>query len=312
MISFRYHVVTIVAVFVALAVGLLMGTAFLDQGLVTDLRNRTASLSSRVSQLQGEVKDTQAAQATYQRYADQTRSLAVNGRLGGTRVVIVTEEGVDLSDLNAIRQTLSGSGGAGATIDGVLVLSRDLSMQDPATRQKVASILGRSPNESPERLSDALARALAERLATGPPAEPGSADLLVELVDAGLVTLSDAQGGPGAVGGPGAAVSILSGTSSAPVIPADTFYVPFIQELVTTGTSTAALQPSTTGSPFISVVRSDGQVEGKIVTVDNIQMVPGQVALVWGLEDLIAGKGGGDYGVDCGSCSLVPAPSSTP
>lgn len=312
MISFRYHVVTIVAVFVALAVGLLMGTAFLDQGLVTDLRNRTASLSTKVSQLQGEVQDTQGLVATYQRYADQTRSLAVNGHLDGTRVVIVTEQGVDLSDLNAVRQTLSGSGGAGATIDGVLVLSKDLSMQDPGTREKVATILGRSPNESPARLSDALGRALAQRLAMGAPAEAGSTDLLVELIDAGLVTLSDAREGPSAVGGAGAAVSILSGTSTDPVIPPDTFYVPFIQELVTTGTNTAALQPSATGSPFISVVRSDGQAHGKIVTVDNIEMVPGQVALVWGLEDLIAGKGGGDYGVDCGSCSLVPAPSSTP
>src|SRR5438034_7366508 len=200
MISFRYHVVTIVAVFVALAVGLLMGTAFLDQGLVSDLRNRTTSLSNRVNQLQGEVKDTRGLLATSQRWADQTRSLAVNGRLGGTRVVIVTEEGVDLSNLNAVRQTLSGPGGAGATIDGVLVLSRDLSMQDPATRQKVASILGRSPNESPERLSDALGRALAERLATGPPAEAGGTDLLAELIDAGLVTLSDAREGPSGIG----------------------------------------------------------------------------------------------------------------
>jgi hypothetical protein len=312
MISFRYHVVTIVAVFVALAVGLLMGTAFLDQSLVSDLRHRTASLSDKVSQLQGEVTDIQALQSTYQRYAIQTRSLAVNGHLDGNRVIIVTEEGVDLSDLNAIRQTLSGAGGAGATIDGVLVLSRDLSMQDPGTRQKVATILGLSPNESPERLSDALGRALAQRLALGAPAEAGSTDLLVELVDAGLVTLSDAREGPGAVGGAGAAVSILSGTSETPVIPPDTFYLPFIQELVTTGTNTAALQPSTTGSPFISVVRSDGQVHGKVATVDNIEMVPGQVALVWGLEDLIAGRGGGDYGVDCGSCSLVPAPSATP
>src|SRR5262245_45437923 len=208
MVSFRYHVVTIVAVFVALAVGLLMGTAFLDQGLVRDLRNRTSSLSTKVSQLQGEVKDGQALQATYQRWADTTRSMAVAGRLDGTRVVIVTEQGVDLSNLNAVRQTLSGAGGAGATIDGVLVLSKDLSMQDPATRQKVAGILGRSPNDSPERLSDALGRALAQRLALGAPTEAGSTDLLVELINAGLVTLSDAREGPSAVGGPGAAVSI--------------------------------------------------------------------------------------------------------
>ena len=94
-------------------------------------------------------------------------------------MVIVTEEGVDLSDLNAVRQTLSGSGGAGATIDGVLVLSKELSHAGPArSGARWPPILGRSPNESPERLSDALARALAERLATGPPTEAGSADLL--------------------------------------------------------------------------------------------------------------------------------------
>ena len=47
MISFRYHVVTIVAIFVALAVGILMGTTLLDQGLVSDLQRRTSSLSSQ-------------------------------------------------------------------------------------------------------------------------------------------------------------------------------------------------------------------------------------------------------------------------
>jgi hypothetical protein len=312
MVSFRYHVVTIVAVFVALAVGLLMGTAFLDQGLVRDLRNRSASLSNQVNLLQKEVKDAQAQGSIYQGFADQMRSIAVDGRLAGTRVVIVTEKGVDLSNLNAVRQTLSGSGGAGATIDGVVVLSPDLSMQDPATRQQVAGILGRSPNESPERLSDALARALAQRLAMGAPSEAGSPDLLVELIDAGLVTVSDAREGPSAVGGAGAAVSILSGTSTDPVLPPDTFYVPFLQELVTIGTDTAALQPSTTESPFISVVRADGQIHDRIVTVDNIEMVPGQVALVYGLQNLIAGRGGGDYGVDCGSCSKMPSPPPTP
>lgn len=182
MVSFRYHVVTIVAVFVALAVGILMGTTFLGQGLVNDLQRRTAHLSQEVDALQTRVQDEQALATLYQSFAAQTKTQAINGKLAGTRVVVVTEEGVNLSDLNAVRQTLSGSGGAGATIDGVLILSKDLDLQKEQVRQEVAGILGRPASESPERLSDALARALAERLAAGAPAEAGATDLLQELV----------------------------------------------------------------------------------------------------------------------------------
>src|SRR5438876_572478 len=41
LISFRYHVVTIVAVFLALGLGVLAGTTVLDQGLVKNLKART-------------------------------------------------------------------------------------------------------------------------------------------------------------------------------------------------------------------------------------------------------------------------------
>src|SRR5207247_996737 len=42
-ISFRYLVVTIVSIFLALGLGVLAGTTVVDQGLVKDLRNRTHS-----------------------------------------------------------------------------------------------------------------------------------------------------------------------------------------------------------------------------------------------------------------------------
>jgi hypothetical protein len=311
MISFRYHVVTIVAVFVALAVGILMGSTLLDQGLVAEYQRRTSSLSDRVDQLTKQVQDEQSLTAILESFSAASRSPLVADRLVGSRVVLVTEEGVNLPDLNAVRQTLSGSGGAGATIDGVLVLSSKLSLEDPQVRSQVAAMLGRSASESPQRLSDELGRALAQRLATGAPTEVGAPDLLQELVQAGLVTLSDAREGPSGVGGLGASVTILS-TAPTPVLSPQNFYVPFIQELVSTGTDTAATQPFASGSPFLGVIRGDDQIDGKIVTVDNIEMVPGQVALVWGLEDLAAGKGGGDYGVTCGSCSLAPSPQATP
>jgi hypothetical protein len=312
MISFRYHVVTIVAVFVALAVGILMGTTLLDQGLVRDLEHRTSSLSDKVSQLQKQVKDAQDQANVTQRFMVDSRSLLLDGRLAGSRVVVVTEQGFDLSDLNAVRQTLTGSGGAGATIDAVLGLSQGLSLVDVQTRQQVASILGRSSQESASRLAGALARALALRLANGPPLVAGTTDLLQTLVDAKLVTLSDARGGSGGVGGGNASVVILSGTAATPGLSPWGFFVPFIQQLVTSGMTAAAAEPSTTTSGFLNAVRADDQVHGRIVTVDDIELVPGQVALVWGLQGLAAGKGGGDYGIHCGSCALTPSPLPSP
>jgi hypothetical protein len=312
MISFRYHVVTIVAIFVALAVGILMGTTLLDQGLVSDLQHRTSSLSSQLNQLTHQAKEAQDQAGLMQSFAAGVRPLLVGGRLAGSRVVLVTEEGVDPSDLSAVRQTLSGSGGAGATIDAVLVLGQRLSLDNDQTRQQVASILGRNPSESASRLADALARSLALRLTSGTPGVAGATDLLQTLVEAKLLTLSDAREGPSAVGGGNVSVVILSGTATTPGLSPEGFFVPFIQQLVTSGTRAAAVEPSTATSGFLDAVRSDDQADGQIVTVDDVELVPGQVALVWGLQELAAGKGGGDYGIHCGSCSQAPFPSSTP
>src|SRR5438445_5071507 len=168
MISFRYHVVTIVAIFVALAVGILMGTTLLDQGLVSDLQRRTSSLSSQLNQLTHQLNEAQNEANFNRSFAVGVRPLLVGGRLAGSRVVVVTERGVDPSDLNVVRQTLGGTAGAGATIDAVLGLSPGLSLVDSQTRQQVAGILGRDTSESATRLTDALARALALRLANGP------------------------------------------------------------------------------------------------------------------------------------------------
>ena len=312
MISFRYHVVTIVAVFIALAVGILMGTTLLDQGLVSDLQHRTTSLSNQLNQLTRQAKEAQAQAGLMQSFAMGVRPLLVGGRLAGSRVVLVTEEGVDPSDLNAVRQTLSGPGGAGATIEGVLVLGQRLSLNDAQTRQQVAGILGQDSSDTASRLADALARSLALRLANGPPAVAGETDLMQSLVDAKLLTLSDAREGPGGVGGGNASVVILSGTTTTLGLSPAGFFLPFIQQLVTGGTPAVAAEPSTSTIGFLDAVRADDQVRGRIVTVDDIELVSGQVALVWGLQGLAAGKGGGDYGIRCGSCALAPSPLPTP
>jgi len=312
MVSFRYHVVTIVAVFVALAVGILMGSTLVDQGLVNNLQKQTKDLSGQIAILTQQVSQQQAQLGALQKLTGNEMPLLIGGRLEGKDVVLVTEKGIDLADLNTVRESLEGSNGAGANVQGVVVLNPSMTLSDPTSRAAVARILGVPASTSKARLSEGLARALGERLANGPPTTTGEPDLLQELADAKLVTLSDAPGGAAAMGGGGSPVVALSGSAPSTPVDAQAFYVPLFDQLVTRGVPVAAAASSATSSPFLDQIRAAGGIDGKIVTVDDVDLAPGQLALVWGLERLINGEDGGDYGLNCGSCSLAPAPAPTP
>jgi len=312
MVSFRYHVITIVAVFVALAVGILMGSTLLDQSLVHNLQDRTTTLSKEIDQLTKQVADQQSQIGALKTFTADAMPSLVGGRLAGEDVVLVTEKGIDLGDLNSVRQAMEGPNGADANVEGVVVLNPSMTLSDPASRAAAAQILGVPASTSGTRLSQELARALGDRLASGPPTVTGQSDLLQQLIDAKLVTLSDAKGGAGSIGGPESSVVALSGSAPSTPIDARSFYVPLFDQLIANGIPSAATSASATSSPFLDQIRADGSVDGKIVTVDDVDIAPGQVALVWGLERLINGDDGGDYGLSCGSCTLAPSPVPTP
>jgi hypothetical protein len=311
MVSFRYHIVTIVAVFVALSVGILMGSTVLDPGLVNDLQNRTHELAQQLSRQRATVADQQKQLQNYAGFANAVLPALVSGDLSGNDVVIVTQQNADLPDLRTLREVLAGPQGAGATLEGVVVVNDAMALTEAGGRQGTAKILGMSPAESRTRLMAAAARALADRLASGP-AGVGATDMLQSLVDQKLVLVQDASVAPAAIGGPGVSVVVLASTSATPALDPSHFFVPFIDSLVQRGTETAAVGPTLSASSFIPDVRADDRIDGKIVTVDTIDLVYGQVALVWGLQGLRAGESGGDYGLQCGSCALLPLPSPQP
>jgi Copper transport outer membrane protein, MctB len=59
----------------------------------------------------------------------------------------------------------------------------------------------------------------------------------------------------------------------------------------------------------VTLIRKDESMDGHLVTVDNADQIPGRVALVFGLRDLLATPGkGGDYGVKDGASSILPKP----
>ena len=81
MINFRFHLVSIVAVFLALAVGVVMGYGVLGQPTVDTLQNRIDTVEANAEARRKENDDLRAALDLANEAADQTSPFSVTDRL---------------------------------------------------------------------------------------------------------------------------------------------------------------------------------------------------------------------------------------
>jgi copper transport outer membrane protein MctB len=301
LITFRYHLVSIVSVFLALALGVLVGTTVVNQGVLNDLRHRTDSAAKRSRDLEKQVTDLQRDIKDWNSFATAAEPLLVQGQLTGADIVLVTQEGVGAGDLESVRRTLQD---AGAKVVAELVLTKRMALSDQTASADLAQVLGASPSPDPGGLAEAAARRLAERLAAGPTSP--DADLIDRLRTAGFLIIRGG-GTPQDLGATFQAVVLLVGGKDPPALDPARFLQPLTASLVDSSRPVVAAETTDTASSLVALIRNDGSMDGHLVTVDNTDQIPGRVAVVFGLRDLLATPGkGGDYGVKDGASGILP------
>lgn len=317
MISFRYHLVSIVAVFLALAVGVLVGTTVLDQGIVARLRAQTEEFSRTADQLRERVGDLEDHVGLLEQFGDEILPLIASGRLAGREVVVVTHEGVEGDLVSEARRALDL---AGATVVAELAMDSRISSRDPAVREELAEILGVAPLPT-DALAQQAGLAVADRLADGPEldGDPGvleaaaapEDDLLGRLLSAGfLVSRSGiSESDLASIGLDGQVVLVLAGARGHIAVNPGPFMVPLVEELVSRGVPTAAGESLTSEFRFVPVLRTDSLVaqSDRIVTVDDLDGPAGGAALILALDDLLRLGRGGHYGFKDGATSALPS-----
>jgi hypothetical protein len=309
LISFRFHLVSIVAVFLALALGILLGTTVVKQGVIDDLNRRADSALDRSKQLRNQVDGLQADVRSWEAFGRTIEPLLVSNQLTGQRVVMVTVEGVDLSEVDGVRQALQDSG---ATVESVLFVTPRMALADETSQTELASILGEVTTDPAKEAEDA-AQQLARRLADGGPSvnsdTSGPRDLLADLVTGGFLAIRGGSGTTGDIGGSDAAIVILSGGSRDPAVSPSLFLEPLASSLADASRPVVATETVDTVYPFVPLVRDDGALDGRLVTVDNADTMVGRIAVILGLRDLLETPSrGGHYGVKPGATSLIPKP----
>lgn len=126
MLNFRYHALSLVAVFLALAIGLLLGVAIGDKGLVSSAEQDVrASLREDVRAAQDERDAALEELRERERFEAAAYPALVDGRLAGARVALIELGGGSDRMWNLVRGALQGSG---AQLVSVSVVRRPLDL----------------------------------------------------------------------------------------------------------------------------------------------------------------------------------------
>ena len=112
MISMRQHAISIAAIFLALAIGVVLGSGMLSSGLLSGLRDDKADLQNEIEDL-----NQQSNQLQQQLNSADGFDAAVGGRvvrdsLAGRTVVVITAPDADPSDLDGVNRLVTAAGGA--------------------------------------------------------------------------------------------------------------------------------------------------------------------------------------------------------
>jgi len=130
MLNFRYHALSLVAVFLSLAIGLLLGVAIGDKGLVSSAEQDVrASLRGDVRDAQAERDDARAQLQARQQFERDAYPALVGGRLAGLRIALIELGGSSDRMWNLTKDALQGSG---ATLASVSVIGEPLQLDELA------------------------------------------------------------------------------------------------------------------------------------------------------------------------------------
>lgn len=303
MIDFRYHIISIVAVFLALGIGLLIGSGVVGEPLLDNIRSRARDLQDFNDRLKEDVVELEDELAVSRDFAVEVEPLLVEGRLTGEEVVIVNVASGDIP-LDSLMEMLEDR--AGATVASIITLSEDFSLQAEEDVEELSRITGFGAERDELRVE--AARRLGARIAVlaGPRrgGGPRSTDLIGDLEDAGFLELAEEEEASPVPAGASVVIA-ASGVTEA------TFRID--QVVTVLGAAAAEAVPvvvvETTGSAWeiAGSVRGDGDLGNAISTVDNVDKLSGRIALVMTLDRFDA-EGPGHFGEKSGAFSVIPEP----
>jgi Copper transport outer membrane protein, MctB len=304
-INLRYHVVSLVAVFLALTVGIVMGSTVVDKVTVDALNARVNEVSRSVRNAEAENARLGDQLKTVRDFADQARDHLSDGHLRGVPVLVLGVTGIDRKPVDGLRQALVSSE---ATLAGTVWFTAKMRLDSQDDTRALASTLGLAADQ-PEVVRRQALEVVAATLSGARDTNP-----LPALADAGFVVFDSPPNqatalAPALTSLPAAGLRVVLVSGAGGDVSDDDLAVPLAVAL---GQSSARLVAAEAGkdtaggrSVFVGLLRKDTSVGPRISTVDDLESAGGQAAVVLALADLALPRTG-HYGVGPGAERLLP------
>ena len=284
MLDFRYHAISLAAVFLALVIGILAGIGISGRGFVDDaerdvFNRRIAQLEDRVTGAEERADDLERRQAAAQQFVESAYPVLADRRLAGKKVAVLIVGSVD-NTLEFVRRALERS-------DGSLLRFRAVTVPIPTDEVERALLSGAAFGGyvGEDELGN-LGRDLGRELAAG--GETPLWDLLTP------VLVGQREGRPDT---PADAVVVIRGAEPQQRETAR-FLAGLYRGLAGAGQPVVGVEPTRVLQSAIPAFQRNG-----LSTVDGIDTPLGGLALIL----LLGGAEPGDYGIrDTAEDGILP------
>jgi hypothetical protein len=314
-IDFRYHIVSLVAVFLAIALGIVIGTTALNGKVLDDLETQVTGLQDDKRNLEDSTQALQARLDTGDLFEEAVGPALVANTLTG-RTVVVLVDGADIDD-DAVDAVTSLVDGAGGTVTGTIRLNdgytdpgKEVALQSYVTGPGLPVGVTLPSTDDTGQLVAAL---LAQVLVNPPGVVPAPDTAQLSSVLAGLSALEVlTQESPSVA--PADHVIVLTRGALSGDDAQDRLTT--LVELATaldragSGAVVAGDAASAGDNGLVGVIRADPEVSALVSTVDNVEAAAGRISTVLALSQ--EGQGtSGKYGTGEDTQPVPPVPAAT-
>lgn len=310
MISLRSHAISLAAVFLALAIGVALGSGLLSDTVLSGLRADKAELQDQINTLTDDKNAINEKLSAAGEFDSQMAPRILRDSLKGKSVVIFRTPDAAQDDVEGLARLVSEAGG---TITGTVGLTPEF--VNANSSEKLLSVVNSPIVPAGKQLSttsvdqgsqagDLLGISL---LINRDPKVSVVDDMqrdtvLATLRDTGFITYGTERIGPAdtALIVTGGALPEDAGNQGSTVARFAAGMAPH-----GSGTVLAGRDGSASGTAAVAVARSDASLGTAVSTVDDIDSESGRITSVLALGDLIAGGKPGQYGIGQGAASVT-------
>ncbi|TAM68282.1 copper transporter [Mycobacterium sp.] len=311
MISLRQHALSLAAVFLALAVGVVLGSGFLSDTLLSSLRDEKKDLNTQISGLNDQKNVLNEKLSAANNFDTQLVGRIVHDALAGKSVVVFRTPDAKDDDVAAVSKFIGQAGGA---VTGTVSLTQEFVEANSA--EKLQTVVNSSVLPAGQQLSTKLVDQGSQAgdlmgialLANPNPAvpqvdEPQRNTVLAALRDTGFITYQATDH----ISAANAALIVTGGSLPQDAGNQGVSVARFSAALAPHGSGTllAGRDGSATGGAAVAVTRADAGLNAAVSTVDDVDAAPGRITAVLGLHDLMNGGHAGQYGTGHGATSIT-------